>query len=115
MNLYLVVSEELKETLWEDWFNQVGHQEVYCIAELVVASKPSQAKWLAWKTDRASFNGNPRDMPKFSCRRIRDVGHISTAQIVSAEQDFQDDWSWEPQPPLAVLSGSQPSTNRTPA
>ena len=69
MNLYLVVSEELTETIWEDWFNQVGHEENYCIAELVIANTPNQAKWLAWKADKASFTGRAPEIPKMSCHK----------------------------------------------
>ena len=64
MNLYFVTSEILKEVIWEDWFSQVGHEESYCIAEFVLAIKPTQAKYLAWKHDDASFTGDFRDIPK---------------------------------------------------
>jgi len=37
MNLYLVVSEEIRYMVWEDWYNRVGHREDYRIVELVVA------------------------------------------------------------------------------
>ena len=69
MNIYLVVSEDLVETIWEDWFNQVGHEDHYCIAELVIANTPNQAKWLAWKADKSSFTGDVSDKPKMSCRK----------------------------------------------
>ena len=68
MNTYLVVSESLFTVVWEDFMANVGHREDYCIAELVVAEKPSQAQWIAWKHDRDSFTGDVRDKPRMATR-----------------------------------------------
>ena len=90
LNLYLVVSEEIREIIWEDWFNYVGHEEWYCIAELVVARNRGQAKWLAWKRD-SSFSRDIRDMPKFhTCLKQRKV--IGPTRIASKE--YKDDALW---------------------
>ena len=74
MNLYLVVSE----TLWDIipiLDDGSGPYEPYAIAELVVARTPSQARWLAWRTDEVSFEDDPRVMPKFSTRlKARGIG-----------------------------------------
>lgn len=62
-NLYLVVSEELKN-YGSYWIPP----EYYCIAELVVAKNKSQAIYLAWKNDKDSFTNDMKDKPKFSCK-----------------------------------------------
>ena len=90
MNLYLVVSEQLSEVVWEDWFNNVGHEEPYCIAELVVAEKPSQAKYLAWRSDKNS-SCDVTEMPKMSCEKlVTDVNH--TKGVVSNHPSFEHYW-----------------------
>ncbi len=63
MKLYFVLSESRTVAVYEDWFNNVGHYEDSCIAELVLANKPSQARYLAWKEDD-HFTYDFRDMPK---------------------------------------------------
>jgi len=94
MNLYLLVSEPLKEVVWEDWFNQVGHIEPYRIAELVVARNRGQAKYLAWKSDRATFYpGDIREMPKFSTR-IKRNDIQGPARIATCEFDWFDESLW---------------------
>ena len=94
MNLYFVLSEQLTEVVWEDQFNYVGHEESYRIAELVLADKPGQAKYLAWKAD-PSFSYNFRDMPKMQCTVIAKgiVQQITGPRIVSNEPAFQYYWS----------------------
>ena len=98
MNIYLVVSEDLVETIWEDWFNQVGHEDHYCIAELVIANTPNQAKWLAWKADKSSFTGDVSDKPKMSCRKksTLPMGLGDSPGIVSNNPAYQ--FAWEAQP-----------------
>lgn len=94
MNLYLVVSDVLKEVVWEDWFNNVGHRELYQIAELVVARNYGQAKYLAWKTDRNTFNSDISEMPKFAVRlKRRDVA--GPARIATEEHGAFADKLWE--------------------
>lgn len=95
MNLYFVKSEQLTEVVWEDWFNYVGHEEPYCIAELVLASRPSQAKYLAWRTDD-SFSYDFRDMPKMYYRTLALLARgvsVGKPRIVSDEPEFQHYWS----------------------
>lgn len=97
MNLYLVVSEQLTEMVWEDWFVNAGHEETYCIAELVIASKPSQAKWLAWKSDKNTFTGRPTEIPKMSCRVHSVAIPNMNPCIVTHDPKYQFAWSfWEP-------------------
>jgi hypothetical protein len=82
MNLYLVVSEELTDHTY-------GPQ-AYCICELVVADKPSQAKYLAWKSDRNTYCPDDiREMPKMRCvRTFRDVP--GPARIASGEHSSDE-------------------------
>jgi len=57
-NLYLVISEALSGL-------GLDPPESYRIAEIVNARNRSQAKWLAWKTDK-DFDGDVKEMPHFS-------------------------------------------------
>lgn len=94
MNLYLVVSEPLEAVVWEDWFNRVGHIEPYCIAELVVARSRSQAKYLAWRTDKETFYPSDiREMPKFNvCLKWHDV--VGPPRIATEEYDDFTEELW---------------------
>lgn len=66
-NLYLVISETMVYYPPGSGIEPpLDPPEPYCIACLVVARKPSQAVWLAWKTDR-DCTGTVIDMPKMSC------------------------------------------------
>ena len=95
MNLYLVVSESLTEVVWEDWFNNVGHYDSYCIAELVVAEKPSQTKYIAWRQDKYSDGSyDVTEMPKMSCKRLETDVKFPKG-IVSDHKDFQHYWEEE--------------------
>ena len=100
MNIYLVVSESLKTIVWEDWFNYVGHEESYCIAELVIAKSRGQAKWLAWKSDE-DFTGDPRDMPKFSVK-IRAKNVEGPPRIISNESGWVESELWSIGEPVAI-------------
>jgi len=92
MNLYFVLSETLEEIIWEDWFNRVGHSEPYCIADLVLANKPSQARWLAWKHD-SSFTGDVRDRPKMATKVLaKDVCRFDAPHIVTSRPEYR--WYW---------------------
>lgn len=85
MKLYLVVSEELEA--------RTGPPGVYCIAELVLADKPSQAKWSAWSTDKDTFNRHDiTEMPKMSCRCVGDFPHETQRRIVSNDSAFVQGW-----------------------
>ena len=93
MNLYLVASEPLSHVVWEDWFNRVGHDEPYGIAELVIAESPNQAKWCAWKADEESFTGDVRDIPKMSATiRMKHIFGFGKPEIVSDRPEFQSSW-----------------------
>jgi hypothetical protein len=70
MNIYAVISEQLAARVPILDFGE-GPMEPYAIAELVAADTRAQAKWDAWKTDRDSFDGDPREMPKFSVRLVK--------------------------------------------
>lgn len=91
MNLYLVVSELLTDIVWEDKFNNVGHEESYCIAELVIARNRGQAKWLAWKADE-SFTDDPLEMPKMSCHKQATLPDVTTPSIVTRNPEYQFGW-----------------------
>lgn len=70
MNVYQVVSEELT-----GYYNvgEFSVPEPYCIACLVAAKSPGQAKWIAWKSDFDFRRHGPSvvDMPKFSVKMVR--------------------------------------------
>ena len=71
MNLYLVVSENLNtsySTL------AIEPPEPYVIMGIVNAKNPSQAKYLAWKSDK-NAESDIREMPKFRCElKIKNSG-----------------------------------------
>ena len=93
MNIYRVISETLTDIICEDWFNQACHEEPYCIVEFVAARNPSQAKYIAWKTND-DFSYDFRDMPKFSVNLcVKDIDIKSG--IVTSNKRFQDCWSDE--------------------
>ena len=92
MNLYLVISEPLTAIVWEDWFNCVGHEETHCIAELVLANTPNQAKWLAWQTDKDSFTNRAPEIPKMSCRKRGTFPAVITPGIVSKDPEYEFAW-----------------------
>jgi len=70
MNLYQVISEELSTVIPVLDYGE-GPLEYYHIAEIVAAETRGQAKWIAWKSDEDSFEGNICDMPKFSVHLIK--------------------------------------------
>lgn len=99
MNLYLVVSEQLREAVYEDWFNNVGHWEDYAICELVVARSRDHAKWQAWRGDRSSYTGDARDMPKFRIR-LKQRNVDGPARLASSEFAVAESgplWMLEPE------------------
>ena len=66
------------------------YQEPYCIADLVAAESPSQARYIAWKND-VSFTGDLQELPKFSVRIcLKGVDHVKG--IVTNDKRFQDCW-----------------------
>jgi hypothetical protein len=69
MNIYYVLSEVLSVTI-PILDDGTGPEEDYAICELVAASTRSRAKWAAWKSDRDSFDGDVRDMPRFAVRLL---------------------------------------------
>ena len=91
MNLYVVVSEDRREMVWEDWFNNVGHEECYRIVALVMASKPSQARYLAWKADK-TFTPDITEMPRFSCRIKGQFPGVDIPSIVTNDEQYQHYW-----------------------
>lgn len=91
MNIYEVVSETLTEVVCEDWFNQACHEEPYCIAHLVAAKNPSQARYLAWKTNK-DFTYGLTDMPDFSVHMcLKDVNE-KKPHIVTREKKYENCW-----------------------
>ena len=91
VNIYLVVSETLSSVVCEDWFNNACHEEPYCIAELVAARSRGQAKYLAWKTDKETFESDMREMPKMSVK-ICEKGVDVLAGIVTNDNAFAHCW-----------------------
>lgn len=93
MNVYLVISEELQDVVCEDWSVSACHNEPYCIAEQVRARSRSQAKWLAWKSDKG-WSPDVRDMPKFHVYlKAKDV---SGQPGLLTETEQRDDWWLDP-------------------
>ena len=100
MNLYRVISEEVSVVvpILDDG---TGPTDYYHIVELVVARNHGQAKYLAWKNDKAQFSADIRDMPKFSARLLcKNVPR--EAQIVATEggatppvEGFSCYWAWD--------------------
>jgi len=83
MNLYVVLSGVLSESVlgWEN--EDTGPSEDYRIYELVVARNRAHARWLAWQADK-NYEPDPREMPTFSVRLIeKDVP--GEARIASSE------------------------------
>ena len=94
VNIYLVVSETLSSVVCEDGFNNACHEEPYCIAELVAARSRGQAKYLAWKTDKETFESDMREMPKMSVK-ICEKGVDVLAGIVTNDNAFAHCWGVE--------------------
>jgi hypothetical protein len=87
MNIYEVVSE----TLYNYQYMDYGPPEPYCIAELVIAKNPSQARYLAWKTDD-DFTYDLTEMPAFSVHLCeKDIG--VPCGIVTHDKRFQNCWT----------------------
>jgi hypothetical protein len=88
MNLYEVVSE----TLYKSEYMDYGPPEPYCIAELVVARNPSQARYLAWKTDN-DFTYDLTEMPAFSVHLCMKNMNEKKAHTVTREEKYQGCWT----------------------
>ena len=86
MNIYEVISETLYDYECMDY----GPPEPYCIAHLVAAETPSQARYLAWKSS-ADFIYDLREMPDFSVH-IRKKNVYIEKGIVTNDEEFQDCW-----------------------
>jgi len=86
MNLYLVISEALD---WQKFNNPelAGPWETYRIAELVVARNHSQARYLAWQSDKEGQTYDFGEMPKLAVR-LKGVGMDGPARIASDEYNF---------------------------
>jgi hypothetical protein len=90
MNLYRVISEELGVTI-PILDDGSGPEEPYRIAHLVAAESPAAAKWAAWKSDRHSFEDDPREMPKFSVYKVKTNIDL-TAGFYDSDERFSDCW-----------------------
>jgi hypothetical protein len=88
MNVYRVTSEEL-ETRVSAY--SVDPPEIYCIAELVAAATSTKARWAAWRSDRESYTGDVRDMPRMSVRLVA-TGLDIPAGIVTGDPAYADAW-----------------------
>jgi hypothetical protein len=86
MNLYFVLSEELVDRSWDD------PPEYYHITELILADKPSKAKYMAWRNDKDSFSFDIRDMPKMSCKCLAKNIVKESSRIVSADFKYKEFW-----------------------
>lgn len=91
VNIYLVVSETLSSVVCEDWFNNACHEEPYCIAELVAARSRGQAKYLAWQTDKETFESDMREMPKMSVK-ICEKGVDIPVGVATKDKAFAHCW-----------------------
>lgn len=67
MNVYFVLSEELMTQA--GCYEPPEPPEYGCICLMVRAETNSQARYLAWKTDR-SFDGDLSEMPAFVTRKL---------------------------------------------
>jgi hypothetical protein len=87
MNIYAVLSECLSVTI-PILDDGTGPKENYCICQMVVARTRSQARLLAWKSDRDSYCGSDlREMPRFATRLVErdvemDVGVIADRELI---------------------------------
>ena len=94
LNLYLVVSEEIRHDS-EGWYDP---PEWSRIAELVVARNHSQARYLAWQCGEGGFCGYClADMPKSAVRlKRRDVpGPIriaTTEHWADSDAELEELW-----------------------
>jgi hypothetical protein len=85
-NIYEVISETLYD------YECMGYEppEPYCIAHLVAAKNPSQARYLAWKAgDESTYD--IMEMPAFSTHLCRKKVYIGSG-IVTNDERFQDCW-----------------------
>ena len=78
MNVYFVISEELEE-VGGGWYEP---PQSYRIAKVVRARSGSQARYLAWRSDKASSRDILLDMPRFN---VRLLGHedSESAKVLS--------------------------------
>jgi hypothetical protein len=90
MNVYFVLSETLTATI-PILDDGTGPEEQYAICELVAARSRSQARWMAWKTDKHSWTGDPADMPRFNTQLLR-KGVDRLAGLVTHAPELQDLW-----------------------
>ena len=89
MNIYEVKSE----TLYDYESMDYAPPEPYCIAHLVAARNPSQARYLAWKaSDETTYDIS--EMPAFSVHICRKNVYIESG-IVTNDERFQDSWRYE--------------------
>jgi hypothetical protein len=88
--LYQVLSEELVETVYEDYESSACHEEEYRICEWVIARNSSQARYLAAKSDPNywKWESSIVDMPKFSVHKIGNKVYNGPSRIVTNEPDF---------------------------
>ena len=99
MNVYEVVSETLERGGGFYGFDPEP-PESFCIAELVVARSPSQAKYIVCKAEASHLGRDLTDMPKFSVRIVkRNVD--GECRIVSEDPDFELCWGNYGQPSRA--------------
>jgi len=99
MNLYLAVSEELSCIDVID--PEIGGPTVYYrIAELVVAENHSQARYLAWQSDKDGYawTYDFNEMPRFAVR-LKEKGVVGPARIATDEYTCAD---WDDEGALAV-------------
>ena len=86
MNIYEVISKTLYNYECMDY----GPPVSYCIAHLVAACNPSQAKYIAWKTDDESTYDLSK-MPAFSVHICEKNVSISSG-IITDDKRFQHCW-----------------------
>ena len=87
MNIYEVISETLYDYECRDY----GPPEPYCIAHLVAAKNPSQARYMAWKTDD-DFTCDLNEMPSFSVHICIKGVNEKQAHIVTEEEKYGGCW-----------------------
>lgn len=92
MSIYIVVSEELSETI-PIMDDGSGPREPYRMIDLVVADSREQARYLAWRRDK-NFSYYIRDMPNFRTRKLSNEMEGCNG-VVSDWDQYQVLWDHE--------------------
>lgn len=90
MRFYAVVSEH-----WTDHY-QFDPPETGCIAEIVVAERGAQARYLALKSDRVFRGMSAREWPRMRVRALADAPEQGTPRVL-APREAEPFWAMVPE------------------